>query len=305
MYSIYVVNSGDETVTVIDGSTNKVIDTITLGGASGPPGIAVNSNTNCIYVPLPFDEKVEVIDGASNGIVETITFEDNISSSGINVNPTTNRIYIPGSGGVVFDGETHEIVNKLDLDQSTAIFGFGVNRKTNFVYAIISDSQEIKQVVVIRDDLDGTPLPTPTPSPIPSSTATPESTPTPSPTPDVEGKSFTFRCNKELQSSIGGTERLVLELCENEQCALKLTNFEPGVAVEISSQLKKGLRSAIKIDPAKSVTDANGELEITITPLHKGTVWADWAVKSDKGKFEFSKKAYDEGFAWGMFVVVE
>lgn len=161
---IYVVNSGDETVTVVDGFTNKVIDTITLGGATGPPGIAVNSNTNRIYAPLPFDEKVVVIDGADNQIIETITFEDNILSGGINVNSATNRIYIPGSGGLVLDGETHEIVKRLDLDQTTAIFGFGVNPQTSFVYAIISDSKEIKQTVVIQDGSDGIPFPTPTPT---------------------------------------------------------------------------------------------------------------------------------------------
>ncbi|MGR3176629.1 MAG: NHL domain-containing protein [Candidatus Anammoxibacter sp.] len=122
--------------------------------------------------------------------------------------------------------------------------------------------------------------------------------------PTIPDKSFTFRCNKELQSSFAGIKRLVLKFGEKEHCTLKLTNLEPRLPVEISSQLWKGLRSSIKIEPARSIVDANGELEITITAIRKGVDWAAWAVKNDKGRYEFSKKMYDLGTAWGMFVVV-
>lgn len=149
--------------------------------------------------------------------------------------------------------------------------------------------------------INTTPVPTSTPTP----TFTPELTPTPTATPDIGGKAFTFRCNKKLQSGSVSFERLVLKLGENEQCTLKLTNLEPGVAVEISSQLRKGVMSAIKIEPSRSFTDANGELEVTITSLHKGVDWVAWAVKNDKGKFEFSKSSYNEGYAWGMFVEIQ
>ncbi|MDN5847507.1 MAG: hypothetical protein L0H53_14680, partial [Candidatus Nitrosocosmicus sp.] len=45
---IYVTNSGSDTVSVIDGDTNKVTDTI--GGGIIPTGIAYNSDNNDIYV---------------------------------------------------------------------------------------------------------------------------------------------------------------------------------------------------------------------------------------------------------------
>src|SRR5690242_3194091 len=47
---IYSSNSGDGTVSVIDGATNTVTATITVGGF--PQGIAANPATNKIYVAL-------------------------------------------------------------------------------------------------------------------------------------------------------------------------------------------------------------------------------------------------------------
>ena len=123
--------------------------------------------------------------------------------------------------------------------------------------------------------------------------------------PPPPGKRFAFACGKEFINGKYGLEMLKLTLGINEQCTLKLINLEPGVPVEISSILKAGLRSAIKIDPARSITDANGELEITITALRKGIDWAAWAVRDDNGKFVFNKNAYDSGLAWGMFVEVK
>lgn len=37
---------------------------------------------------------------------------------------------------------------------------------------------------------------------------------------------------------------------------------------------------------------------------NEGVDWISWATPNDAGEFEFSKKAYDSGLAWGMFVEV-
>ncbi len=142
------------------------------------------------------------------------------------------------------------------------------------------------------------------PTSTPTSGETPE--PTATPTPDDGSKSFTFNCERSLKiGPMLGLEKLVLKMGKNEHCTLKLTNLEPGTPVEISSLLRKGLLSAIKIEPARSETDLNGELEITIIAIRKGIDWAAWAVKNHNGNFEFSKKSYGAGLAWGMFVEVQ
>ncbi|MGR3177603.1 MAG: hypothetical protein ACUZ8E_06065, partial [Candidatus Anammoxibacter sp.] len=108
--------------------------------------------------------------------------------------------------------------------------------------------------------------------------------PTPTATPDTSGKSFTFKCDHSMKRGFFGFERLNMKVGDTENCTLKLTNNVPGKSVEISSLLNNWFRSTIKIDPARSVTDENGELKITITAVKKGTDWVAWAVPNDRGQ---------------------
>ncbi|MGR3179765.1 MAG: hypothetical protein ACUZ8E_17130 [Candidatus Anammoxibacter sp.] len=118
-------------------------------------------------------------------------------------------------------------------------------------------------------------------------------------------KSFTFNCEHSMKQGFFGLETLTMNVGDTENCTLKLTNHEPDKTVEISTQLMQWFGSTIVIEPTRSVTDTNGELEITLTALSKGMNWAAWAVPDNKNVLEFNKKAYDTGLAWGMFVKVE
>lgn len=143
------------------------------------------------------------------------------------------------------------------------------------------------------------------PAPIGS---TPEPTAEPTATPDDKnrrGKSFTFKCSQEMVRGAAGLEHIVLESGNNEECILKLTNFEPGVQVEVATLKRKGLKATIQVEPVRGITDFSGELEISIKAISRGLDWIAWAVPDKKGKFDFSKRAYDSGTAWGMFVEVK
>lgn len=124
---------------------------------------------------------------------------------------------------------------------------------------------------------------------------------------DGNEKSFIFKCRQ--QSLIAGEhgifEKMIMELDENEQCTVTLTNLEAGTTVEFSTYLRSGRSTSVKVQPESGVTDLNGELEFTISAIEEGTDWITWAVKNDKGEFEFSKQAYDNGTAWGMFIEVK
>lgn len=131
-------------------------------------------------------------------------------------------------------------------------------------------------------------------------------TSSPEPTPDTKkgGKAFTFKCRQSLREGIAGSEKLIMDHGANETCVIKLTQFVPGVTVEVSTLLRKGLRSSIIVEPEKGITNDKGELEVTITALKRGIDWIAWAIPNEKGIFEYSKHAYDTGLAWGMFVEV-
>ena len=67
---IYVTNIGDNTVSVINGNTNTMVQTIPVG--YGPVGIGVNPTTNAIYVANFGSNTVSVINGDTNTVVQTI-----------------------------------------------------------------------------------------------------------------------------------------------------------------------------------------------------------------------------------------
>ena len=67
---LYVANNGDNTISVIDGRTNQVINTIKVG--NNPSGVSVNPNTNIIYVTNYDDNTVSVINGKTNQVVPNI-----------------------------------------------------------------------------------------------------------------------------------------------------------------------------------------------------------------------------------------
>ena len=86
---IYVANSlTGAGVTVIDGVTNN---TTTVADGGAPWDVAVNPNTNQIYVANFNSNNVTVIDGATNN---TTTMAVGTGPRAVAVNPTTNQIYV-------------------------------------------------------------------------------------------------------------------------------------------------------------------------------------------------------------------
>ena len=60
---VYVANTSDSSVTVIDGATDTVLATVRTG--SYCQAVAVNPTTNKIYVANNYAHSVTVIDGAT------------------------------------------------------------------------------------------------------------------------------------------------------------------------------------------------------------------------------------------------
>ena len=79
-------------MTVIDGATNN---TTTVPVGTEPSAVAVNPNTNQIYVANPYSNNVTVIDGATNN---TTTVPVGTNPSAVAVNPVTNQIYVANGG---------------------------------------------------------------------------------------------------------------------------------------------------------------------------------------------------------------
>ena len=132
------------TVSVIDGSTNTVVASLPVPGATY---IAANSATNRIYVS-DSDNTVRVIDGESNSVIATISFSSVLEE--LAVDPVRNLIYVTAVGtpptiGVI-DGATNEIVNTISVSEGQFLVGLAVDPSLNQIYA--SDTGQMKLFVV-------------------------------------------------------------------------------------------------------------------------------------------------------------
>jgi len=91
--TLYVVNQGSNDVTVIDGATNSVITTISVG--TSPSGAEFIGSVNRLYVLNQGSSNISVIDTTTNTVIQTIS---GVSTPiGQEFNPNSNRLYI-GNG---------------------------------------------------------------------------------------------------------------------------------------------------------------------------------------------------------------
>ncbi len=89
---IYVTNHSSNSVSVINGTTNRVVATIHLGSLSYPSGVAFDSANGDIYVTnYPFNS-VSVINDTTNTVVATIPFGS--STFGVAFDPANGDIYV-------------------------------------------------------------------------------------------------------------------------------------------------------------------------------------------------------------------
>ena len=77
-------------ISVIDISTNKILEPISVG--KNLSGIGINANTNMIYATDIVKDVLYVIDGSTNMIKDEIKVGDHPIL--LEVNPKTNTIYV-------------------------------------------------------------------------------------------------------------------------------------------------------------------------------------------------------------------
>jgi len=160
--TIYVThNFNNGLISVIDGTTNKIVQTIPVG--LGPGFIAVNQETNMIYITYggPDHGEVSVIDGTTNKIVQTIPVGS--FPMGVTINEKTNTIYVANQNGnsvSVIDGTTNKIVQTIPVGSFPDYVA--VNEKTNRIYVpnstalfvIDGTTNKIVQTIPVGTGLD-------------------------------------------------------------------------------------------------------------------------------------------------------
>src|SRR6266853_131948 len=70
----YVADTDSNSVSVIDTTSNKLIDTVAVG--DNPIGVAITPDGSRAYVTNPFSNSVSVIDTATNSVTATVSTEN-------------------------------------------------------------------------------------------------------------------------------------------------------------------------------------------------------------------------------------
>jgi YVTN family beta-propeller protein len=113
--SLYVTNRGSDTVSVINGTTNALVDEIIVD-AIAPSGIVYNAANNYIYVTNIGSNTVSVINGTTNTIVANIPV--GLGPNGIAYNQNNGDVYVANSinGTIsVIDGLENTITSTIPI----------------------------------------------------------------------------------------------------------------------------------------------------------------------------------------------
>lgn len=127
---IYIVNSGSNDVTVIDGADHSTTD-VDVGDS--PCAVGVNPLTNKIYVANFGSNAVTVIDGSNDSVSTTVTVGD--QPGAVVVNPVTDRIYVANYGSddlTIIDGSDDTVVTTVV--GTSGAFDVEVNPVTDKIY---------------------------------------------------------------------------------------------------------------------------------------------------------------------------
>jgi YVTN family beta-propeller protein len=154
------------TLSVINGNTNTLVDTIRVGHL--PIDVAVNPKTNMVYVANYASFDVSVINGSNDTVVKNITLANGITGGGgptaIAVNPITNKVYVimPHNNTIsIIDGRTNTVLkNALELGKGDIVGNIAVNSASNRIYVareVFDNSTAAYSRVVYRISIiDGT-----------------------------------------------------------------------------------------------------------------------------------------------------
>jgi YVTN family beta-propeller protein len=135
--TIYVTNFLDASLSIINGATDAVTNTLTTVG-DDPYAVVVNPVTNKVYVAdwvTGDGQNLYVVDGVTNQVTSPLTVGDDVSALAINTK--TNTIYAATMYSVVvINGSNDTITTTLAPSTPYRVpsGGIGVDESTNTVY---------------------------------------------------------------------------------------------------------------------------------------------------------------------------
>lgn len=150
---VYVANTQDNSVSVINAATNTVSATIALPAKSSPRGIAVSPDGKTVYVANTGTGLMSIINATNNTVTGSVKV--GLNPSGVLVSPDGAAVYVNNAGGgSAYRPSTVSVINaatntvtKTIFPQlpilSLAVAGFSPDAKTTYVINSFNDVQTV------------------------------------------------------------------------------------------------------------------------------------------------------------------
>jgi len=152
---MYVTNYGSGTVSVINTSTNTVVNTITVG--TRPYGVAITPNGLYAYVANVGSGTVSVINTSTNTVVDTITVGG--SPLGVAITPNGLYAYVTHGGGTVsvINTATNTVVNTISVGSSpwavaitpNGLYAYVANAASNTISVIDTSTNTVVDTISV------------------------------------------------------------------------------------------------------------------------------------------------------------
>ena len=144
-HRVYVGDLPSKSITVLDGETYAVLDTIpvVVPGSVGPLSIRVDPNTNRVYATTT--QMLVIVDGATNREVQRVDMGLGAGLGSLWVDAAANRVWVPRQVSppreaevAVVDGDTGRVVGRVPFGDGSWItlpMGIWGNASTHRLYA--------------------------------------------------------------------------------------------------------------------------------------------------------------------------
>jgi YVTN family beta-propeller protein len=143
-HTVYVANTENDTVSVINEATNTV--TATIGAVVYPDGVGVDPATHTVYVAnaAAGSSTVSVINEATNTVTATINVGAGSEPENVGVDPSTHTVYVTSAGSntvSVINGATNTVTATINVANFPV--GVGVDPSTHTVYVTNTGSNTV------------------------------------------------------------------------------------------------------------------------------------------------------------------
>jgi YVTN family beta-propeller protein len=144
--NLYVTNRGSDTLTVINGTTNELVDGISLN-AIAPSGIVYNAANNYIYVTNMGSNTVSVINGTTNTVVANIPV--GLGPNGIAYNQNNGDVYVANSVNdtlSIVDGLENTVISTIPLGNNNNPNDISYNINNDRLFVTNTNSSTVSAI---------------------------------------------------------------------------------------------------------------------------------------------------------------